>query len=233
VIHVLLFHHLDRHRGVAPASCQQHREENLLLLLHVRLELLADALELRGETAWTIGAVGVHGLDLARHLDESRQLRAVRLVERVEYVPNQVRERAFVPTVEVGRERRLGFDLAENFVDAESLLRASVGEAHAAAATEVEIVSVEDPRRSGAGGGELGQGRLGEDGRQGLGHEGLAGFVASPGSSVPGGPLRRRASAGLVTRCASRANRCCTRTYGGQYSFSQRPVAMDVTTSLP
>ena len=54
-------------RGDASAPGEQHREEDLFLLLHVLLELLADSSEQRGETVRALGSRAVHRFDLNRN----------------------------------------------------------------------------------------------------------------------------------------------------------------------
>ena len=77
---VLMAHHRDGALGLGTHAAAQHREEDLLLLLHVALHLLVDGGQEVGQAVGAGVALAVDLLDPARHADQLRELLAVHVV---------------------------------------------------------------------------------------------------------------------------------------------------------
>ena len=70
VIVVLHAHHRDGHGRHRAMAARQQREQHLLFLLHVALQLLAHGAQVLGQPGGAVRAVGVHLLHLQRQPDQ-------------------------------------------------------------------------------------------------------------------------------------------------------------------
>lgn len=145
VLLVLKLHLASRSHEVPPLSARNGREQDYLLLLHVQLERLLHAQQVRCQTARDRALVGVHPLDLPCQLDEVSQFTSVRVVEVNQDVFDQLGQRPQIP-VDDGL-CVIGFDLAQNRAGVDPARRTRVGDRPLTSATEVEFVLPEDTAR--------------------------------------------------------------------------------------
>ena len=105
VVTMLSAHALDREWRAPAARSQEQRKQHLLLLLHVRVELLGDAGEHLRETYGAFRARRMHRFHFARQPNKVREFAAMRLVKALQderdEVCNGVRRR-FVGRPEIG-----------------------------------------------------------------------------------------------------------------------------------
>ncbi len=152
VVFMFGLHDANRRVGISSASGAQHREENLLLLLHVLLEFFAHRRDECREAIRAARFVAVHGFDSLGHLDEAHDLLPMPVVVLSDDEVDELGQRLVLPAarrgVAIAVTIDLGAQLAEDLLEVQALLRAGVLQRDGAVAAEVEAIAVEDARRA-------------------------------------------------------------------------------------
>ena len=160
VIVVLHAHHRDGHGRHRAMAARQQREQHLLFLLHVALQLLAHGAQVLGQPGGAVRAVGVHLLHLQRQPDQLRQLLAMHLVVARQDVIDQIGGAGRVPVGHVGRLPRQLHQARLDAAGVQRPLGGGIGQAFLAATAEIQLVFVKHLRGARDAAGQLAQGLL-------------------------------------------------------------------------